>query len=62
MAYDRVSINGRRSGNREESFSLENEQDDAERGGRTRLASPNSQAQTRTGKYSFPLPADHEQN
>ena len=37
---------------------MENEQADAGRNGRTRLARPNSQAQTRTGKYSF----GHEQD
>ena len=31
------------------------EQADAERDGRTRLVIPNSQARTRTGKYSFSL-------
>ena len=30
---------------------VENEQDDAGRDGRTRLARPKSQARTRTGKY-----------
>ena len=29
---------------------------------RTRLARPNSQARTRTGKYQFSLLADHEQD
>ena len=33
--------------------SVENEQDDAGRDGRNRLARPNSQARTKTGKYSF---------
>ena len=33
----------------------ENEQTDAGRDGRTRLARPNSQARTRTEKYSFSL-------
>ena len=31
------------------------EQADARRAGRTRLARPNSQARTGIGKYSFPL-------
>ena len=35
--------------------SVENEQADAGRDGRTRLARPNSQAQTGTGKYQFSL-------
>ena len=35
------------------SLSVENEQADAGRDGRTRLARPNSQARTGTGKYSF---------
>ena len=39
------------------------EQDDAGRDGRTRLARPNYQARTGTGKYSFSLfTADHEQD
>ena len=43
--------------------SVENEQADAGRDGRTRLERPNSQARKGTGKYSFPLcSADHEQN
>ena len=40
---------------------IEDEQADAGRGGRTRLARPNSQARTRTGKYSFSCSAYHEQ-
>ena len=35
------------------SLNVENEQADAGRNGRTRLARPNSQARTGTGKYSF---------
>ena len=54
-----VKVNGRRRGNREESscvstrfsLSVENEQAGAGQDGRTRLARPNSQARTRTGKY-----------
>ena len=38
------------------------EQADAGRDCRTRLARPNSQARTRTGKYSFSCSADHEQD
>ena len=38
------------------------EQADAGRDCRTRLARPNPQARTRTGKYSFPCFADHEQD
>ena len=54
MAVD--SVDGRRRGNREEprdifSLSVENEQADAGRDGRARLARPNSQARTETGKY-----------
>ena len=37
------------------SLSVENEQADAGRDGRTRLARPNSQALMATGKYSFSL-------
>ncbi|CAM9349455.1 unnamed protein product, partial [Ascophyllum nodosum] len=37
------------------SLSVENEQADAGRDGRTRLARPNYQARTVTGKYSFSL-------
>ena len=45
------------------STSVENEQANAGRDGRTRLARPISQARKGTGKYSFPLcSADHEQN
>ena len=36
------------------------EQADAGRDGRTRLARPNSQARTGTGEYYFPCSADHE--
>ena len=42
--------------------SVENEQADAGRDGRTRLARPNSQARTGTGKYAFPRSTDHEQD
>ena len=38
------------------------EQADAGRDCRTRLARPNSQARTRTGKKTFPCSAVHEQN
>ena len=38
------------------------EQADAGRDCRTRLARPDSQAQTGTGKYSFSMLADHEQD
>ena len=38
------------------------EQADAGRDGRTRLARPNSQARTGTGEYYFPCSADHEQD
>ena len=38
------------------------EQADAGRDGRTRLARPNSQARTGTGEYHFPSSADHEQD
>ena len=38
------------------------EQGDAGRDCRTRLAMPNSQARTGTGKYSFSCLADHEQD
>ena len=38
------------------------EQADAGRDCRTRLARPNSQARTRTGKYSFSCSADHVQD
>ena len=45
------------------SLSMENEQADAGRDCRTRLARPNSQARTATGKYlSFTVQADHEQD
>ena len=37
------------------SLSVENEQADAGRDGRTRLARPNSQARTGTAEYSFSL-------
>ena len=37
------------------------EQADAGRDHRTRLARPNSQARTRTGNINFPCSADHEQ-
>ena len=37
------------------SLGVENEQADAGRDGRTRLARPNSQARTGTGKYSSSL-------
>ena len=40
----------------------EYEQADVGRDCRTRLARPNSQARTGTGKYQFPSPADHEQD
>ena len=40
----------------------EDKQADAGQNCRTRLGRPNSQAQTRTGKYSFPCLADHEQD
>ena len=49
----RVSI---RSG-----LNVENEQADAGRDGRTRLAGPNSQAQTGTGKVHFPRSPDLDQ-
>ena len=39
-----------------------NEQADAGRDCRTRLARPNSQAHTGTGEYYFPCSADHEQD
>ena len=38
------------------------EQGDAGRDCRTRLARPNSQARTRTGKYPFSCSADHVQD
>ena len=38
------------------------EQADAGRDSRTRLARPNSQARTGTGEYYFPCSADHEQD
>ena len=38
------------------------EQTDPGRDCPTRLARPNYQARTGTGKYSFPCPADHEQD
>ena len=38
------------------------EQADAGRDCRTRLARPNSQARTRTGKFHFPFSADHVQD
>ena len=38
------------------------DQADAGRDGRIRLARPNSQARTGTGEYSFPCSADHEQD
>ena len=38
------------------------EQADAGRDGRTRLARPKSQARTGTGEYYFPCSADHEQD
>ena len=38
------------------------EQADAGRDCQTRPARPNSRARTRTGKYSFPCSADHEQD
>ena len=38
------------------------EQADAGRDGRTRLARPNSQARTGPGEYYFPCSADHEQD
>ena len=41
--------------------SMENEQADAGRDGWTRLARPNSQAQTGLGEYQFSLSADREQ-
>ena len=44
------------------SLSTKNEQVYAGRDGRTRLARPNSQARTGTGKYPFPCSADHEQD
>ena len=37
------------------SLSMENDQDDAGRDGRTRLARPNSQARLGIGEYSFDL-------
>ena len=44
------------------SLSVENEQADAGRDGRTRLARPISQALTRQGNAHFPCSADHEQD
>ena len=44
------------------SLSVENEQNDAERDGRTRLARPNSQARTGQGNMYIPCSADHEQD
>ena len=42
---------------------MENEQPDAGRDGRTRLARPNSQARTGTqGNARFPCSVDHEQD
>ena len=41
---------------------MENEQVDAGRDDRTRLARPNSQARTGTGKKRFSCSADHEQD
>ena len=38
------------------------EEADAGRDCRTRLARPNSQARTRTGKFHFPCSADHVQD
>ena len=40
----------------------EDEQADAGRDCRTRLAKPDSQARTGIGKYSFPCSAHHEQD
>ena len=39
---------------------LENEQADAGRDGRTRLARPNSHERTGQGSFHFPCSADHE--
>ena len=44
------------------SLSMENEQADTGRGGRTRLARPNAQARTGQGKKYFPCLADHVQD
>ena len=45
------------------SLSVENEQADAGRESRTRLARPNSQARTGTGEIThFPCSPDHEQD
>ena len=41
---------------------MENEGDNAGRDCRTRLAIPNSQARTRTEKYLFSCPDDHEKD
>ena len=58
MSYGGFKINGRRRGTEEESVSKHeiqpeygHEQADAGRDCRIRLARPNSQARTRTGKY-----------
>ena len=61
-AFDHPHICGRRRGNCEEShkhhiqrsMEIENEQTENGRDGRTRLARPNSQAQTETGKKKLP--------
>ena len=41
---------------------MENEQADAGRDGRTRLARHNSQSRSGTGKFHFPYSVDHEQD
>ena len=41
---------------------MENEQADARRDGRTRLARPNSQARTGAVNVHFPYSADHEKD
>ena len=70
MAYGGFKyIKGRRRGTREESVSKHqiqpeygDEQADAGRDCRTRLASHNSRARTGTGEKHFSCSADHEQN
>ena len=43
-------------------LNVENEQADAGRDGRTRLARPNSQGERGQGKVYFPCSADHDQD
>ena len=53
--HHRFSLSMEKNKHHRFSLSMENEQADAGREGRTRLARPNSQARTGTGKYSFSL-------